>query len=97
LQQNLVTPIEQLLHQWHDFPLLQHGFAARNLDQSAARAQARHFVQDLVTAHFLSAVEAELTVAPYTAQIASRKTYEHAGEASMGRFALKRFINFGDG
>ena len=39
-EQDLVVGVEELLHQRDDFALLQHGFAARDLDQAAAGAQA---------------------------------------------------------
>jgi hypothetical protein len=45
--------------------------------------------------HLASTVKAELAVAPRATQVASGQTHEDAGEASVGRLALQRFVDFG--
>ncbi len=50
LEQNLIVGIQKMLHQRDDFALLQHGFAAGDLDEPAARTQTGHFAE-----HFFAA------------------------------------------
>src|SRR6266478_711787 len=97
LKQNLVAAVEQLLHKRNHFLLLQHRFAARDLDESTTRAQGNHLVEDFFPAHFAPAVETEFAVAPGAAKIASGQTHEDARESGVRRFALQGSVNLGDG
>ena len=94
LEQHLIASVQEVLHQRDDFPLLQHGLAARDLDQSTG-AQAGDFAEHFLQRHLFPAVETELAVTPGAAQVASGQTHENAGQAGICRFALERFIDFG--
>ena len=95
-EQDPIIGIEELLHERDDVALLQHRFAAGDLDHSAAWTEAGNLSQNLIDGHLATAVKAELAVAPGAAQVASGQTDEDAGQASVGRFSLERFVDFGD-
>src|ERR1019366_994987 len=96
LDQHLVVGVQKLLHQGDDFALLQHGFAAGDLDQSASRTQPGDFAEHFLQRHFFPTVETELAVTPGAAQVASGQTHKDAGQSGIRRFTLERFVDLGD-
>src|SRR5579863_2913664 len=87
-----ITIVQKTLHQGHDFPLLQHRFAAGDLDQSA-RTQHLDLCGGFFHGHAMTAGESVFAVAPRATQIASGEAHEHARQARMRGFTLDRFVN----
>ena len=67
-----------------DFALLQHGLAAGDLNQPAARTQRSTSLDHFFQRAALAAGESVLAVAPGTTQIAARKPNKDTRQPRMG-------------
>ena len=95
LEQDSIAGFQQLPHQRHQFALLEHGLATGNFDEAAVGAETLHLVPDFFGSHLASALERVLAVAPGAAQVTAGEPHEDAGQPSVRRLTLQRFVDFG--
>src|SRR5438132_14382637 len=82
-QQNLVAGVQEMSHQWDDLALLEHRFATRDFDQSAAGTELFNLTADLLDGHLAAAIKTVFTVAPRATQVAAGQANEDARQARM--------------
>ena len=96
LEQHLIAVVQQTLHQRHHFPLLQHGLAAGNLNQTAAGLRRRlrpALPQRPSCARPETCIRCRTT---NTADCIPSAAQTHKAGPRIGRLALNRFVDFSD-